>query len=127
MFKEFNDEEMSKWNNLSDVQQREILSEGEIQLAVTLEIKLERNGKITEEHKFYQVPNHTKLLNNITIADIKEEEATMSLQTPNQNSNYELITLKPNEEKVIKLGVSPYIMTYKIKIADIKYGKVFSL
>ena len=127
MFKEFNDEEMRKWNNLSDVQQREILSEGEIQLAVTLEIKLERNGKITEEHKFYQVPNHTKLLNNITIADIKEEEATMSLQTPNKNSNYELITLKPNEEKVIKLGVSPYIMTYKIKIADIKYGKVFSL
>lgn len=127
MFREFNEEKMSKWNGLSLVQQRELLDDEEVELAVTLEIKIEKCGRTIEEHKYYQVTNHTKLLNEFTITDIKEEETVISLKTSNEKNNYELISLKPNEEKIIKLGISPYTFFYKIKITDIKYGKVFSL
>ena len=127
MFIEFDSNTLEEWNRLSEAQQKQAIVEDEVQIAVNIDIKIESHQKIAEEHKYYQVTTYGRLINDITISSISEEETVLSVKTFKGNNDYVSISIKTNEEKTIEIGNIPYTSIYRIKVYDIKYGRVVEL
>ncbi len=128
MFIEFEHDILEQWNSLSNEEKEKALEEDEVQIAINVDIKVESHHKISEEHKYYQVTNQMRLINDILIFDINEQETTFSIKTFNGNDEPKLISIKTNEEKEIEVGMhKPYTSIYRIKVSDIKYGNIVEL
>lgn len=128
MFVEFESDILEQWNNLSKEQKEKALKNDEVQIAVNVDIKIESHHKILEEHKYYQVINQSKLLNDVWISNVNEQETTFLIDTYKNNGEKELIYVKTNEEKTIEIGAHKlYTRIYRIKVTNIKYGNVVEL
>ncbi len=124
MFVEFDSSALQEWNSLSIEQQQQRIANYDVQIAVDVEIKIERNQKIVEEHKYYHVTSDMRLINDMLISSINNEEVVFSIDMYNKSN---LIPVKLNEEKTIEIGFSPYNFTLKIKVCDMKYGRIVEL
>ena len=129
MFIEFNNEELMKWNSLTSEQKTSAIQNGEVQLATDVSIVIENNGRITEEHKYYQTTTfgNTKLINDIVVSKVKENEVDFSIITYQDNDEPVAITINVNEEKEIEVGFEPFSSIYKINVSNIKYGRIVEL
>ncbi len=127
MFIEFDSNSLEEWNSLSEEQQKQAIAEDEVQIAVNVDIKIESHQKVSEEHKYYQATTYGRLINDITISSITEEETVLSIKTFKSNSDSESISIKTDDEKVVEVGNSPYTSIYRIKVSNIKYGQVVEL
>lgn len=127
MFIEFDSNALKEWNSLPEEQKEQAIAEDEVQTAVNIDIKIESHQKLSEEHKYYQATTYGKLINDITISSINEEETVLSIKTFKGNNESESISIKTDEEKVVEVGNSPYTSIYRIKVSNIKYGQVVEL
>lgn len=125
MFIEFDNNTLEEWNNLSDEEKKQKIAEDNVQIAVNVDIKIESHNKVLEEHKYYQVTSHLNLINDIIISSVSEQETTISIK--NFNNEDELITIKTDEESTIEIGPSPYKRIYRIKVSNVKYGRILEL
>lgn len=129
MFREFNSNELKEWNSLSEEQQKQAITECYVDIAVNIEIRIERSQKVLEEHKYYQATKYSNLIYNIDISSINNQEITLSWEhfKDKDNDKNNSISIKIGEEKAIEVGYSPFTRVYRIKISDIKYGVVREL
>lgn len=125
MFVEFDSDTLREWNGLTEEEKERSILNDEVQVAVDVAITIENNNRVVEEHKYYQVCNNTKLINNISILKISVEETTFSINTHDDSKR--LIAVKLEEERNIDIGNIPYLNVYKIKVSNIKYGKIVEL
>ena len=127
MFIEFDSNTLEKWNSLSKEEQKQAIVEDEVQIAVNVDIKIESHQKVLEEHKYYQAITYGRLINDITISSITEEETVLSIKTFKGNNESESISIKTDDEKMVEVGNSPYTSIYRIKVSNIKYVQVVEL
>ena len=125
MFKEFESSTLEQWNSLTEEQRNKAINEGDVQVAVDIEIKVESHQRIVEEHKYYQVCSYGnyRLINNIIVLKITEKETFFSINNDSANN----VSIKTNEEKEFEIGKSPYATKYRIKVSNIKYGQALEL
>lgn len=125
MFKEFDSSTLEQWNSLTKEQRNKAINEGDVQVAVDIEIKVESHQRIVEEHKYYQVCSYGnyRLINNIIVLKATEKETFFSINNDSANS----VSIKTNEEKEFEIGKSPYTTKYRIKVSNIKYGQALEL
>lgn len=127
MFTEFDSNTLKEWNNLSKEQKLHAVSKGEVQIVANIDIKIERNQQISEEHKYYQVIEKASLIDDILVSKISDQKTILSINTYKGNNEPELISIKTNEEKRIKIDRGIFSIIYIIRVSDIKYGQVFEL
>lgn len=125
MFKEFDSSTLEQWNSLTEEQRNKAINEGDVQVAVDIEIKVESHQRIVEEHKYYQVCSYGnyRLINNIIVLKATEKETFFSINNDSANN----VSIKTNEEKEFEIGKSPYTTKYRIKVSNIKYGQALEL
>lgn len=125
MFKEFDLSTLEQWDSLTEEQRTKAIIEDDVQVAVDIDIKVESHQRIIEEHKYYQVcsSGNYRLINNITIFKITEKEIIFSI--PNFCDNN--VSIKIDEEKEFEIGQSPYMIKYRIRVSNVKYGSVLEL
>ncbi len=128
MFIEFEPEILERWNHLSDDERQRAISEGDVDIAATVEIILEAHGEIDQEHKYYHVTRYSKLLGgDITINSITEQEIIFYFKNAREDGESERFSVKIGEEKLIQVGRAPYVTTYKIKAYNLSYGQIMEL
>jgi len=129
MFIEFDADTLKQWNSLSLEQRKHALLNDEVQMAVDIDIKIERNQKLIEEHKYYQVITYgkCKLISDILVSKITENEIIFSINTSEENKEYDSISIKLNEEKIIEIGNVPYSRIYRINVSNPAYGQAVEL
>lgn len=127
MFFEFSPSDLEKWNNLSLKQQKQLLEEQKVELSATIEIKIESHNQLLEEHKYYQVIDDRQMINGIMMDNINMGEIELSINTFDNSEELENIIVKLNEEKIVEIGMKPYQYIFKIKLLEIKYGRILEL
>ncbi len=127
MFKEFDDNGMEKWNNLTESERIKAIEEDIVQIAVDIEITIESHNKIVEEHKYYQVCSYgnIELINGIVVLKSTPQETMFKMNINNNDSKD--FTIKTGEEKEIEIGQTTYRTIYRIKVSKIRYGKALDL
>ena len=133
MFVEFKPDALAKWNQLSQDERAKAISEGRVDITVTVEIKVEAHNQVLEEHKFYHVSQYAELLDGLfTVANITDQEATFYIGNEDEGEDVEddtsmLVSVKVGEEKSTQVGSTPYITTYTVSVYDVSYGQVVEL
>jgi len=125
MFVEFDSVTLKEWNKLPAEEKEKAILNNEIQIAADICIEIWDHNKIFEKHEYFQACDSHKLINDIIVLKITDQGVDFSIKTNEDSKN--LVTIKPNVDKIIEIGTKPYLNIYKIKVSNIKYGKIVEL
>ena len=123
MFEEFNKKELKEWLNISEEKQLEYLKNMDVTMVFDISLKVTRNGRLYEEHNFYQVNaiRKTSLIEGIsTITRGKK----IILNYEFESETYEV---EPGKKLVIKKEIGPFSTEYVILVKNVRYGKIYDI